>query len=76
MWSRTRPMISPVRDRSAYDAAELSCAPVASGWSVRRLGLAHTGKGRRSTTHTQTGHQRFSRSTTPPVGKTTEKIVP
>src|SRR5215467_12450409 len=33
-------------------------APVASGWSVRRVGLAPTGKRRLSTAHTQTGHQR------------------
>src|SRR5262249_31059710 len=31
-------------------------APVASGWSVRRVGLAPTGKRRLSTAHTQSGH--------------------
>jgi hypothetical protein len=32
-------------------------APVASGWSVRRVGLAPTGKRRLSTAHTQSGHK-------------------
>jgi hypothetical protein len=31
-------------------------APVASGWSVRRVGLAPTGKRRLFTAHTQNGH--------------------
>jgi hypothetical protein len=31
-------------------------APVASGWSGRRVGLAPTGKRRLVTAHTQTGH--------------------
>jgi hypothetical protein len=31
-------------------------APVASGWSVRRVGLAPTGKRRLVTAHTLTGH--------------------
>jgi hypothetical protein len=31
-------------------------APVASGWSVRRVGLAPTGKRRLTTAHTPSGH--------------------
>src|SRR3979490_3163891 len=31
-------------------------APVASGWSIRRVGLTPTGKRRLSTAHTQSGH--------------------
>jgi hypothetical protein len=31
-------------------------APVASGWSVRRVGLAPTGKRRLLTAHANTGH--------------------
>src|SRR5262249_24274624 len=33
-------------------------APVASGWSVRRVGRAPSGKRRLSTAHTLTGHER------------------
>jgi hypothetical protein len=33
-------------------------APVASGWSVRRVGLAPTGKRRLLTAHTRNGHWR------------------
>src|SRR5271168_4507970 len=33
-------------------------APVASGWSVRRVGLAPTGKRRLLTAHTYSGHSR------------------
>src|SRR5262245_34642487 len=33
-------------------------APVASGWSVRRVGLAPTGKRRLVTAHTHNGHRR------------------
>jgi hypothetical protein len=33
-------------------------APVASGWSGCRVGLAPTGKRRLSTAHTQSGHRR------------------
>src|SRR3979490_972922 len=32
-------------------------APVASGWSIRRVGLTPTGKRRLSTAHTQLGHR-------------------
>jgi hypothetical protein len=32
-------------------------APVASDWSIRRVGLASTGKRRLSTAHTQLGHR-------------------
>jgi len=35
-------------------------APVASGWSVCRVGLAPTGKRRLVTAHTQTRHVRYS----------------
>ena len=31
-------------------------APVASGWSIRRVGLTSTGKRRLSTAHTRNGH--------------------
>ena len=34
-------------------------APVASGWSVRRVGLAPTGKRRLVTAHTQSGHGNY-----------------
>ena len=33
-------------------------APIASGWSVCRVGLAPTGKRRLYTAHTQLGHRR------------------
>ncbi|MET4493839.1 hypothetical protein ABIA94_009452, partial [Bradyrhizobium sp. LA7.1] len=33
-------------------------APIASGWSVCRMGLAPTGKRRLVTAHTQPGHRR------------------
>src|ERR1700692_2782426 len=66
--------LSPSRDTHSegfsYFVTSIA-APAVSGWSGRRVGLAPTGKRRLSTAHTQTGHQRFSRSTTPPVGKTT-----
>src|SRR5262249_35786852 len=40
-------------------------APVASGWSVRRVGFAPTGKRRLVTAHGQSGHQpRFARQLT------------
>ena len=35
-------------------------APIASGWSVCRMGLAPTGKRRLYTAHTQSGHERLS----------------
>src|SRR5260370_4241769 len=34
-------------------------APVASGWSVRRVGLAPTGKRRLVTAHANSGHSQF-----------------
>ncbi len=41
-------------------------APVASGWSVRRVGLAPTGKRRLVTAHRQRGHCGSGRRTSPP----------
>jgi hypothetical protein len=35
-------------------------APVASGWSVRRVGLAPTGKRRLVTAHTYCGHKKVA----------------
>jgi len=36
-------------------------APIASGWSGCRVGLAPTGKRRLCTAHTRTGHRDISR---------------
>ena len=41
-------------------------APVASGWSVRRVGLAPTGKRRLLTAHANSGHYRRRRETNRP----------
>ena|SRR5882724_6143542 len=43
-------------------------APVASGWSIRRVGLTPTGKRRLSTAHTHTGHRRPKSATGTPAG--------
>src|SRR6476646_5323467 len=51
---------SPIRDtltRGFSHFVTSMTAPVASGWSGCRVGLAPTGKRRLSTAHTQTGHQ-------------------
>jgi hypothetical protein len=51
---------SPIRDALSegfsYFVTSIA-APVASGWSVCRVGLAHTGKRRLVTAHTHFGHQ-------------------
>src|SRR6185437_10368632 len=51
--------LSPIRDTLSegfsYFVTSIA-APVASGWSVRRVGLAPTGKRRLVTAHTQNGH--------------------
>jgi hypothetical protein len=51
---------SPIRDALSegfsYFVTSIA-APVASGWSVCRVGLAPTGKRRLVTAHTQTGHR-------------------
>jgi hypothetical protein len=51
--------LSPVRDTHSegfsYFVTSIA-APVASGWSVRRVGLAPTGKRRLVTAHTHSGH--------------------
>src|SRR5262245_12504613 len=52
--------LSPIRDTHSegfsYFVTSIA-APVASGWSGRRVGLAPTGKRRLVTAHTQGGHQ-------------------
>src|SRR6266404_8329467 len=51
--------LPPIRDTLSegfsYFVTSIA-APVASGWSVRRLGLAPTGKRRLITAHTRFGH--------------------
>jgi hypothetical protein len=52
--------LSPIRDTLTEGFSHFvssMTAPVASGWSVCRVGLAPTGKRRLSTAHTQLGHQ-------------------
>src|SRR6185436_19648437 len=53
--------LPPIRDTLSegfsYFVTSIA-APVASGWSVRRVGLAPTGKRRLVTAHTQRGHRR------------------
>src|SRR6202042_2687679 len=46
-------------------------APVASGWSVRRVGLAPTGKRRLLTAHANSGHSVAAWRT----GQSTERVV-
>jgi hypothetical protein len=52
--------LSPIRDTLSegfsYFVTSIA-APVASGWSARRVGLAPTGKHRLITAHTQLRHQ-------------------
>ena len=51
--------LPPIRDTLSegfsYFVTSIA-APVASGWSVRRVGLAPTGKRRLITAHTHSGH--------------------
>src|SRR5579863_5015594 len=53
--------LSPIRDTLSegfsYFVTSIA-APVASGWSVRRVGLAPTGKRRLVTAHTHSGRRR------------------
>jgi hypothetical protein len=49
-------------------------APVASGWSVRRVGLAPTGKRRLLTAHANTGRSQTARQTGEVDPKATFKI--
>ncbi len=55
--------LSPVRDTHSegfsYFVTSIA-APAASGWSVRRVGLAPTGKRRLVTAHTRSGHPGLS----------------
>jgi len=55
--------LSPIRDTLSegfsYFVTSIA-APVASGWSVRRVGLAPTGKRRLVTAHTRNGRRRHS----------------
>src|SRR5258708_14494679 len=60
--------LSPIRDTHSEGFSQFVtslAAPVASGWSVCRVGLAPTGKRRLVTAHTQSGHRPLllSRST-------------
>src|SRR5450756_973837 len=51
---------SPIRDALSEGFSHFVtsiAAPVASGWSVCRVGLAPTGKRRLATAHTQLGHR-------------------
>src|ERR1700681_2823842 len=55
--------LSPIRDtltRGFGHFVTSMTAPVASGWSVRRVGLAPTGKRRLVTAHTHNGHRAYS----------------
>src|SRR5262245_49454934 len=52
--------LSPIRDTHSEGFSQFVtslAAPVASGWSGRRVGLAPTGKRRLVTAHTQLGHR-------------------
>ena len=52
--------LSPIRDTLIEGFSHFvtsMTAPIASGWSGRRVGLAPTGKRRLSTAHTQSGHR-------------------
>src|ERR1700756_4164944 len=52
--------LSPIRDTHSEGFSHFVTsltAPVASGWSGRRVGLAPTGKRRLSTAHTQSRHR-------------------
>src|SRR5260370_23322239 len=51
--------LSPIRDTHSEGFSQFVtsvAAPVASGWSVFRVGLAPTGKRRLITAHTRSGH--------------------
>src|SRR5271168_2315212 len=53
--------LSPIRDTLIEGFSHFvtfMTAPIASGWSVCRVGLAPTGKRRLSTAHTQLRHRR------------------
>src|SRR5438067_1781905 len=50
--SRRHQFVTRYTEGFSYFVASIA-APVASGWSVRRVGLAPTGKRRLSTAHTQ-----------------------
>src|SRR5215468_4096737 len=56
--------LSPIRDTHSegfsYFVTSIA-APAASGWSVRRVGLAPTGKRRLITAHTHSGHRAAER---------------
>src|SRR5215831_172855 len=64
--------LSPIRDtpseRFSYFVTSIA-APAASGWRVRRVGLAPTGKRRLITAHTQCGHISHSEGRTS-IGRT------
>src|SRR5207244_7845611 len=52
--------LSPIRDTLSEGFSQFvtsMAAPVASGWSVCRVGLAPTGKRRLFTAHTRLGHR-------------------
>src|ERR1700716_3244263 len=52
--------LSPIRDTLIEGFSHFvtsMTAPIASGWSDRRVGLAPTGKRRLSTAHTRPGHR-------------------
>src|SRR5262245_4510278 len=55
--SRRHQIVTRYTEGFGYFVTSIA-APVASGWSVRRVGLAPTGKRRLSTAHTQLRHQR------------------
>src|SRR6516164_8932311 len=57
--------LSPMRDTLIEGFSHFvtsMTAPIASGWSVCRVGLAPTGKRRLYTAHTRLGHRRGSRT--------------
>src|SRR6476660_4983602 len=65
--------LSPIRDtltRGFSHFVTSMTAPVASGWSVRRVGLAPTGKRRLVTAHTQRDHSKkpYPRQSVSPGG--------
>src|SRR3979411_870189 len=60
--------LSPIRDTLSEGFSHFvtsMTAPVASGWSGRRVGLAPTGERRLGTAHTRTGRIVFSSRRTP-----------
>src|SRR6266540_988222 len=71
--------LSPIRDTLIEGFSHFvtsMTAPIASGWSGCRVGLAPTGKRRLSTAHTHTGHRRPKSATGTPAGLRNFGVIP